>query len=129
VRVRGGDHVGPRRVDLRVDRERGAVHRPVALDHLAALVDEQQILHGDVLEVHAQRIDPEVIESLRVARGDVTRNAFVESELSEQSERGGEALLAVAPFVLDVVELRELRRDSMRHHGEILRHLSRHGAA
>ena len=33
VRVRGGDHVGTRRVHLRVDRERGAVHQRVALDH------------------------------------------------------------------------------------------------
>jgi hypothetical protein len=34
----------------------------------------------------------------------VTCNPFVESELSEEPESGGEALLAVAPLVLGVVE-------------------------
>ena len=38
VRVRGRDHVGPRGVDLRVDRERGAVDHGVALDDLALVV-------------------------------------------------------------------------------------------
>ena len=32
---------------------------------------------------------------------------FVEAELSEQPERGGQALFAVSTFVLDVVEGRE----------------------
>ena len=39
---------------------------------------------------------------------DVAGDPFVESELSEQPEGGGEPLLAVPAFVLDVVERREI---------------------
>jgi len=45
--------------------------------------------------VHAERIDPEMIEVLGVTGGDVPRDAFIESEAREQAEGGGEALLAV----------------------------------
>ena len=47
--VRGGDHVGTRRVHLRVDREGGAVHRPVALDDVALVVDEDEVGDADLL--------------------------------------------------------------------------------
>ena len=39
-----GDHVRPRRMDLGMDGEGGGVHGPIALDDLAALVDQDQIL-------------------------------------------------------------------------------------
>ena len=105
--MRGGDHVGPRRVHLRVDRERGAVHHRVALDDLAGVVDADQVGDADVLEVHPERVDPEVVEVLGVAHGDVAGDALVEAELAEQPERRREPLLAVQALLLDRVELRE----------------------
>ena len=46
---------------------------------------------------------------LGVAHRDVARDAFVEAELAEETERRGEPLLAVQPFLLDRLELREVR--------------------
>ena len=101
------DHVGPSGMDLRMDGERRRVQRPAPLDHLALVVHEDEVLHPDLLEVHAERVDPEVVEPLGVPGGDVAGDPFVEPELAEQAERGGEALLAVPALVVDVVELRE----------------------
>ena len=92
-----------------MDGEGGDIQGPVAMDDLTPLVDEQEVLHADVREAHPEGIHPEVVEQLGVARGDVTRHPFVETELAEQSERRREALFAVSSFVLDVVELREPR--------------------
>src|SRR5262245_56412763 len=108
MRVRGRDDIGPRRVDLRVDRERRPGQRPVALHDLAATVDEEEILHADLLEAHPKRIDPEVVEKLGIARRDVARDPLIESELAEQAEGGGETLPAVPPLVVDRVERWEL---------------------
>src|SRR5581483_4163611 len=82
---------------------------------------EDEVPHPDLPEAHAERVDPEVVEALRVARGDVAGDAFVEAEPAEQTERGGEAPLAVAALVLDGVEGREPQRDSIRGHDGILR--------
>ena len=70
-------------------------------------------LHADLLEAHPERVDPEVVEPLRVAGGDVTGHPFVEPELPEQSEGGGEALLAVQALVLDRLEGGELGRKAI----------------
>src|SRR4051794_29238829 len=103
-------------MDLRVDGECRPVERPVAVDELAAIVDQQQILYTDLLEAHPERIDPEVIEPLGVARGDVSRDSFIEPELAEQAERGSETLLAVPALVVNRREGRELRRGSIGRH-------------
>jgi hypothetical protein len=49
-----------------------------------------------------------VVEQLRVARGDVPRDALVEAELPEEPKCRGEPLLAVAALLLDGLELRPL---------------------
>ena len=58
--------------------------------------------------------------SSRVAGGDVSRHAFVEPEVAEQAESGGEALLAMPALVVDGVERREQRRKTVRRHQQIL---------
>ena len=73
-----------------------------------SVVDEDEVPHADELEVHTQRVDPEMVEQFGIACGDVARHTFVESELPEQAEGGREALLAVPAFVVDVVEFREI---------------------
>ena len=84
-----------------MDRERGLVERPLALDDRALVADEQQVADPDVAEVHAERIDPEVVGQLGVAGGDVAGHALVEAESAEESEGRGEVLLSVQPFLFD----------------------------
>jgi hypothetical protein len=78
-----------------VDAEGGPVHRAVALHHVAVVVDQEQVRHLDLVEAQAERIDPEPVRELRVARGDVPGHALGEAELAEQPERRGQFLLAV----------------------------------
>src|SRR6266540_4250589 len=99
--MRGRDHVGTRLVDLRVDREGGLVERAVTLDHLAPLVDAQQIGGAHVTEVLPETVHPEAIEMLGIAHGDVSGRALVETEAPEEPVRGGEPLLAVPALLLD----------------------------
>ena len=63
--------------------------------------------------MHPERVDPEVIGVLGVARRDVAGDALVEAELPEQAERGGEALLAVQALFLDRVERRQVRGEGL----------------
>ena len=98
--MRGRDHVGACLVNGRVDGEGGLVDRPTALDDLTAVVDQDQVAHSDLLEAHAEGIDPEVVEPFGVARGDVPGNSLVESQATEDAERSSEALFAVETLVL-----------------------------
>ena len=84
-----------------------AVDRPVALDDLALVVDQDEIGRADEVEAEPQRIDPEAIGPLWIASGHVTCDPFVEAEAPEQPEGGGQPLLDVGPLVLDRVELRK----------------------
>ena len=101
-----GDDVGAGLVDRRVDHERGPVHRRVALDDLALVVDEEQIADAHLAEALAERVDPEVVGALRVAHRDVPGDALGEAEPAEDAQRAGELGLAVGPLVGDVVERR-----------------------
>ncbi len=106
--VRGADHVRAGGVHLRVDGERGRVQRPVPLDDRAVVPHQQQVADADVTEVHAERIDPEVVGQLGIARGDVARDALVEPEAAEQTERRRQVLFAVQALLFDrAVTLRE----------------------
>ena len=67
----------------------------VALDDVALAVDADEVGGPDLAEVHAERIDPERIGELRVARRDVAGDALAEAEGGEDPEAAGEALLAV----------------------------------
>ncbi|GAA3049400.1 hypothetical protein GCM10020000_32420 [Streptomyces olivoverticillatus] len=105
VAVGGGHDVGAGLVDLRVDREGGLVDVVAAFGDLALVVDQDQIGDGDVLERHPEGIDPEVIRELRVTRGDVPRDAFLEAEPPEEPQSGREPLLTVPPLVRNGVVL------------------------
>ena len=110
-----GHDVGPGGMDLRVDDERRRVHRAPAFDDLALVVDEEEVGHPDVPEVHGEGVDPEVVGELGVAGGDVSGHAFVEAEPGEQTEGGGQALLAMQALVLDRVEGRREGELHLRH--------------
>ena len=102
VAVRGGDHVGTRLVDRRVDHERGTVDRPAAVDDVAGVVDQEQVADPHVAEAHAERVDPEVVGELGVADRDVPGDAFAEPDATEDAQRAGQLLLAVQALLLDV---------------------------
>jgi hypothetical protein len=104
-------------VDLRVDGEGRVVDRVVALDHLAGAVDQHQVGHAHLAEVHAQRAHPEVVGQLRVAGGDVAVDAVVEPEAGEHPVGGGEPLLAVPPLLLGRGECGWLVEGADRGHG------------
>ena len=109
VRVRRGDDIGPGVVHLRVDGECRGVHGPVAVDDLTQMVDADEIAGLDVSEIHAERIHPEPVGELRVARRDVAGHTFVEPVEGEESQGCGEALLAVGPLLVERGEIRHLR--------------------
>ena len=101
VRVGGGDDVGPGLVDRRVEHEGGPVHRLVAVDDVAVVVDEDEVADAHVAEAEAERVDPEVVGELGVADRDVAGDALAEAEAAEDAQRAGELLLAVEALLLD----------------------------
>jgi len=98
--VSGGHDIGTGGVDLRVNREGGAVDRILAFHHLAAVVYENKVGGANLPEVHAKGVDPEMVEAFGIAGGDVSGHAFIESEAREQAEGPGQALLAVPAFLI-----------------------------
>jgi len=64
------------------------------------LASQSQIPDANLPEVHPERIDPEVVQALRIASGDVSGNAFVEPEAREEPKGGGQSLLAMPTFLL-----------------------------
>ncbi len=97
----GGYDIRTGGVDLRVNGEGCAVDRILPFHHLAVVVYQNQIGDANLAEVHAERIDPEMIEVFGVAGGDVSGDAFIESEAREQAEGSGQALLAVLALLGD----------------------------
>lgn len=93
------DDVGARRVNSRVDRERGRIDRPIANDDLATVVHQQQVADFDLRKVHAVRIHPEMIEQFWVASGDVASGTFTEAHASKDAEGGSKMLFSVLPLL------------------------------
>ena len=114
VRVRRRDHVRPGQVHLGVDAERGPVDRLVAFDHGALVVDQDQVGDLDLAEVHPERVDPEPVGVLGVARGDVPGDALGEAEPAEDAERRRKLLLAVQALLLEGVASRIAGRTGAR---------------
>jgi hypothetical protein len=96
VGVSGGDDVLAGGVDARVDGESGEIDFRAAFDDIASVIYENEIGSANLAEVHAKGIDPEMIEPLGIAGGDVAGDAFIEAEAREEAKRGGEALFAMA---------------------------------
>ena len=63
--VRGGYDVGTRGMDPGMNRERRAVDRILPFHHLAMVIYQNEIGGTDLTEVHAERVDPEMIEHVR----------------------------------------------------------------
>ena len=99
--VRRGDDVGPGGVHGGVDHEGRPIDGPSTFDHLSFVIHEDQVRDLNVAKVHAEGIDPEVVEQFGVARRDVTRDALGESQPAEYAQGTRESLLAVLAFGFD----------------------------
>jgi hypothetical protein len=77
--------------------EGGGVHRVATFNDLSFVIAADQVRDVDLAEMNPERIDPESVAELRVPGGYVACHAFVEAELREQPEGGGEPLLPVQP--------------------------------
>lgn len=108
--VGGGDRVGASGVDLGVDGEGCGVYGAIAVEDLAAGVDQDQIRYANMTEVHAKGIDPKTMGIFRVAGGNVSGDAFIEAVAGKESKGGGEPLFAVQSFVGWAIELGRLRQ-------------------
>src|SRR5260370_33794346 len=96
MRVRGGNHVRACGVNARVDGEGGEIDFRAAFDDVSGVIHQNQVRGANLAEVHAERVHPEMIETLRIAGSDVAGDAFVKAESGEEAKRGGEPLLAVS---------------------------------
>ena len=97
--MRRRDHVRPRGVHLRVDGKSRSIYRIISFDYIAAMIHQNQIGRANLAEVHAERIHPEMVELLRIARRDVPGNSFIESETRKEPKCGGQHPLAMQPFL------------------------------
>src|ERR1700694_2455578 len=107
--MRRGNDIWPDVVHLRVDGEGRCVHHPVTVHDLTQMVDTDEVAGLDVSEVHAEGVHPEAVCELRIARRDVAGHTLVEPIEGEESQRGGKALLAVGPLLVQRGEVRNLR--------------------
>ena len=97
-------------MDCRVNRKSRAVHRMVALHHIAMMIDPDQVGDFHLTEMHAVGIDPESVSELGVARGDMPSDTFIKSKAGEQPKRASELLLAMQPFLCQRAELGDGRK-------------------
>ncbi len=105
----GGHDIRACGVDLRVNRECRSIHRILSFHHLASVIHQNQIGDANLAEMHAEGIDPKMIEPFRVAGRDVAGHSFVESEARKKAERAGQALLAMQALFGQSAELRRCR--------------------
>ena len=109
MRVRGGDNVGTRSVNTGVNGERSEIDFRLAFDNLAGVIHQNQVRYANPAEMQTEGIDPETIEALGIARGDVSGDAFVETIFGEEAKRGGQAFLAMATLFGGRMECRRAR--------------------
>lgn len=100
VCVAGSVDIGSGPVNSTVDGERGSVDGLVPLHDPAFLVDEDQVRHLDLGEVHAQGVQPEVVRQYWVPDTDVAGDALVVAALGEDAEGGSQVGLAVVALFL-----------------------------
>ena len=105
VAVRRTEHVRSGLVDGRVDHVRRGIQQSAraAVNHLAGVVDQDQVTLLDQREGHAERVDPEGVGVDGVAERDVAGHAFVKAQFAEDAE--GEREAAFEVFALGVLVL------------------------
>ncbi|GDY63408.1 hypothetical protein SAV14893_028010 [Streptomyces avermitilis] len=100
VAVGDGHDVGAGGMHLGVHGECRLVDVVAALDHLPRGVHHHKITHGHMLERHSERVDPEAVAVLGIARGDVAGDPVLESEPPEEPQGAGQPFLAMRALVV-----------------------------
>src|ERR1700735_1119451 len=95
MRVCSGNHIGTSSVHSRMDGKRCAIDGVFCLYNFAVMIHQNQVGRADLTKVHPERVHPEMVEPFRIARGNVPRYSFVESELRKKPECGGQHLFAM----------------------------------
>lgn len=106
MRMRRTQHIGPRFMDRRMDHKRRSIeqlHRSTG-DDLSLMVHLDQVRHLDQRERNAEGIHPERSGVDWVAESDVSSDAFVEAEFSEDAEGGCQAPFQIFPLLIFVLE-------------------------
>src|SRR5215470_18989448 len=98
--VRSGDDVRPRVMNARMNREGSDIHGAIAFHDFAFCIHQDQVRGANMVEMHAERVDPEMVGAFGIARGDMAGHAFVETKLGKQAESGSETLLAMPALLL-----------------------------
>src|SRR5206468_12354898 len=69
-----------------------------------------QVRHVDLTEMDAERVDPERVRELRIARRDVPRDSLVEAEFGKQAKSRRKFLLSMPSLIGQIVEFRRRRQ-------------------
>src|SRR6202041_2279948 len=85
-----GNYSGTGGVHTGMDREGRSIHWVFSLHDLALMIHKNQIRSANLPEVHAERVDPKMIEFFGIAGGDMSRDAFIEPKTREKPEGSGE---------------------------------------
>jgi hypothetical protein len=92
-----------------MDHERCTVDGARPFDHIAFVIDQDEIGRFDFSERHPEWIHPETLRVFRVSHRYVTYHTFREAEPAEQPEPGGELLLTVLALRVDRAKDRRMR--------------------
>ncbi len=52
------------------------------------MVDQQEIRHAHMAEIHTQRVNPEMVGPFRIAHGDMAGRAMIKPKMREQPHAG-----------------------------------------
>src|SRR5215467_16101290 len=96
MRMRSSNHVRPGGVNARVNSKGSEIDFGLAFDDFAGVIDQDQVGSANLTEVEAEGIHPEMIQTLRVPRGDMAGDALVKTKFGEETKGSGEALFAMA---------------------------------
>jgi hypothetical protein len=99
MRMRCGNHIRASRVNARVDGKRREIDFGMAFDNFAVMIHQHKIGNANLAKVQTERVDPEMIEPLRIARSDVAGNAFIKAKARKEAKGCGEALFAVTALL------------------------------
>src|SRR2546425_12270723 len=100
-----------------MDGERGPVEAACSVHDFTAMIDQQQIRHSNMAEMLAVGIDPEMVGQLRIASGDGSGHALIESETGKQPEGSRQTLFPVLTLFGEAGENRRFRRGEWGHVG------------
>ena len=104
VDVTDRHHFGAGLVDRRMEQDPDGIDRLRADQDLAGMGDLDKVGDHHLAERDTHQVHPQQVGELRVAHGDMTEQAFGESESAEDAAHPGQSFETVAAFGGNVVE-------------------------